>query len=203
MADNKTKEQYINNLSEIRQSLGMTQDNMAEILNISLRMYGNYERGIKPLPIEKAKVIAQKYNYSIDYIYRMANTEKRIDQFLTDIRNIISYKDNKIFIKINNSYWKYLYEKNLIEKSNNTIQDKKIRIAKIDSQFIAEKNDVVWQAEFQISKDNFQSHIECGDVTFLYAAENSCENRPKISDVKVQEAQNFLIKLLKNNEDDE
>lgn len=203
MASNKAKEEYINNLDKIRKNLGKTQEDMAEILNVSLKMYRNYERGIEPLPLKRAILIARKYNCSIDFIYKMANRENRTDQFMTDIRDIISYENDKISVKINNSYWQYLYEKNLIEKSNNTTQDKKNRIAELDSQFITENNSIVWQTKFQISKEIFQSYFECDNDKIPCYFEDSKRVSLEIPDERLKEAQNFFTELLNNNEENE
>lgn len=203
MIKSKTKNENANNLREIREHLGFTQYQMAEILDVGIDMYRKYERWETLVPASRAKIIADKYNYSLDYIYNLAKKEKRTDQFMIDIREIISYKADKIFIKISDAYWKYLYAKNQIEKSNNTTQDKKNRMAELDSQSISGYKNVVWQTEFQISKEILQSYSEYGNDKVPCYFEDSKGDRLEILDERLEEAQNFFAKLMNYNEENE
>lgn len=66
----KANEQtYPCNLLELREELQLTQKQLAEILDVSERMIGYYETGVVTLPIDKAILLCQKYNYTLDWIY--------------------------------------------------------------------------------------------------------------------------------------
>ena len=196
MTDNRMKEEYKNNLYNIRKELNMTQAEMAEILEITDKTYGKHERCTSLLSPTQAKKIVDKYGYSLDYIYGLAEKEKRTDQFMVDIRDIISYEDNKISVKINDSYWKYLDEKNLIEKSNNTTQYKKNRIAELDSQYIFEDNGIVWQAE--INTEKLLSYFVCGNNKSSYGSEDRNGKKDEIPDEKLKEGETFFYELINN-----
>ena len=66
---NKVKEIYPCNLLELRKNLGLTQKELGEILGVSERMICNYETGEITLPIDKAIILSQRWNYTLDWIY--------------------------------------------------------------------------------------------------------------------------------------
>ncbi len=60
--------QYAQRLKELREDKDYKQSQIAEILQTSRSYYGQYERGIRPLPIEHLKKLCVFYNVSADYI---------------------------------------------------------------------------------------------------------------------------------------
>lgn len=204
MTDNRMKEEYKNNLYSIRKELNMTQAEMAEILEITDKTYGKYERCTNLFPPTQAKKIFDKFGYSLEYIYGLAEKEKRTDQFMVDIRDTISCEDNKISVKIKDSYWQYLCEKIRIEKSNNKAQDKKKRISELDSQHISEDNSIVWQTVFKIKKENLQSYFICGNDKIPCYFEDRNEEKLEIPDERLKKAETFINELFNNyNREDE
>ena len=62
------KKELGNRLKMLRKIHGLKQREVAEILNISTRAYGNYEEGRNLITLESAIRIANLYKSSIDYI---------------------------------------------------------------------------------------------------------------------------------------
>lgn len=59
----------IESLLKLRNDLGLTQTQIAREIKISVQRYNSYETGKRNLPVEVAKIIAKKYNMSLDIIY--------------------------------------------------------------------------------------------------------------------------------------
>jgi len=55
-------------LKEIREDRNISQDKIAEALNISRYAYIRYEKGIRLMPIDKLDILANFYSVSIDYL---------------------------------------------------------------------------------------------------------------------------------------
>ncbi len=50
-----------------REKVGLTQEKVAEYLNTSTQYYQKYEKGIRPLPIDRLKKLCLLYHMSADY----------------------------------------------------------------------------------------------------------------------------------------
>lgn len=59
---------YYEILKDLREDKDLTQEQIAEILKTSRSYYGQYERGLRPLPIEHLKTLCLFYGVSTDYI---------------------------------------------------------------------------------------------------------------------------------------
>lgn len=55
-------------LAEIRKDCKLTQEQMAEILNISVKHYGTIERGITSLSIDKLVILVNELNVDSNYL---------------------------------------------------------------------------------------------------------------------------------------
>ena len=55
-------------IRQLRESGGMTQSAVADILNCDQSLYSKYELGERPLPLEAAVKLAQYYDVSLDYL---------------------------------------------------------------------------------------------------------------------------------------
>lgn len=55
-------------LKDIREDRDLTQEEIAEILNVKQNTYQQYESGKRQIPIEALIKLAKYYNLSIDYI---------------------------------------------------------------------------------------------------------------------------------------
>ncbi|MBS6951932.1 MAG: helix-turn-helix domain-containing protein [Clostridium sp.] len=59
---------YIKRIRELREDHGLTQTEIAKILNITQRTYSDYETGRTRIPLDSVILLAQYYNVSMDYI---------------------------------------------------------------------------------------------------------------------------------------
>ena len=59
---------YYEILKDLRDDNDLKQENIAEVLNTSRSYYGQYERGIRPLPVIHLIKLCKFYNVSADYI---------------------------------------------------------------------------------------------------------------------------------------
>lgn len=62
-----------------------TQENMAEILDISLKHYSEVERGITGLSIEKLIFLSEHFDVSLDYLLKGDAAEPNLSSPLTEI----------------------------------------------------------------------------------------------------------------------
>lgn len=97
------------NLKKLRKSLGMTQQNMAEYLNIARSTYNGYELNLFEPDITTLKRLADLYNVSIDYLCDHETkgalelgqlNEMQKDYILTSLRlNVIYFAQAYGFVK--------------------------------------------------------------------------------------------------------
>lgn len=59
---------YMDNLIQIRKAKGLTQAEVAEVLNTSTQYYQKYEKGKHPLPIEHLITLCKYYKISSDWV---------------------------------------------------------------------------------------------------------------------------------------
>lgn len=60
-------------IKELREDNDLLQKQIAVNLNITRQQYGLYEKGIREIPVEKLKKLADIYNTSMDYIVERTN----------------------------------------------------------------------------------------------------------------------------------
>ena len=58
---------YYEILRELREDRDLKQSDIADIINTTRSYYGQYERGVRPMPIEHIVTLALFYNISADY----------------------------------------------------------------------------------------------------------------------------------------
>ncbi len=57
-----------NRLKELRKARGKTQLQIAQVLGTTYQYYSTYEKGLRDLPLERAKKLAVYFNVSLDYL---------------------------------------------------------------------------------------------------------------------------------------
>ena len=67
---------YIKRVKDLREDNDLFQKDIARVLGISQQYYSEYEKGNRPITIEKIITLAQYYNTSIDYIVGLTNETK-------------------------------------------------------------------------------------------------------------------------------
>ena len=55
-------------LKKLRESLGYTQEKMAEVLEVSVTLYKKMEKGSYNISVKTLRRLKEKFNVSIDYI---------------------------------------------------------------------------------------------------------------------------------------
>lgn len=63
-------------LKDLKEDFDLTQKQVADIISVSVNHYGKYERGETDLPFEKAIILANYYNVSLDYLAGRTNNKK-------------------------------------------------------------------------------------------------------------------------------
>lgn len=204
---NKIKDIIPNNLLKIREKLEYTQKDLSEILDVSERMICNYEIGESNLPIDKAVLLSQKYNYSLDWIYCNTQndfvktefenyTEEENKNFLVDIRNFITISDDKITFSINNSYWKYLNRVKEIKSSDRTSKEQIREISELNGIYKSNDNtNITMGLSFKIS--DFVSMISFDNSSCTCCFDNNSDNKD-ITEENIKEATDFLKSLIDN-----
>lgn len=59
---------YNERIRAIREDNDLTQQKVADLLNIGQRTYADYESGKTRIPIDNIMILAKHYNVSLDYI---------------------------------------------------------------------------------------------------------------------------------------
>ena len=67
----------IRRLRDLREDKDLTQKQVAEFLRIPERTYGNYEMGVRNIPIEFLIELSNFYEVSVDYLLDLTNQKKR------------------------------------------------------------------------------------------------------------------------------
>jgi len=71
---------YNERIREIREDCSLTQQKIADILNIGQRTYSDYESGKTRIPIDNLLILAKYYNVSMDYISGASNIKTEFPQ---------------------------------------------------------------------------------------------------------------------------
>lgn len=192
-----------NNLYELRQELNYTQEDFAELLQVSPKTISYYETGKIALPIQKAIFIAKKFNCSLDWLYCLSTTnhENTNIDFLVDIKKILFRRDNDIVFSISSSYWKYLKDKQQINNSNYLSHEKDKKLVELNSTYNSSSDDDVI-FEFSIKTDVFSSLIRVNNkVSYPYIITPKSDN--EIDKKIFDECKDFLISCLSTNVEEE
>lgn len=64
---------YNERIREIREEHFLTQQKIADLLNVGQRTYADYESGKTRIPVDSLLILAKFYNVSLDYITGASN----------------------------------------------------------------------------------------------------------------------------------
>lgn len=67
---------YIKRLKDLREDNDLYQKQIADIIGVSQQYYSEYEKGNRPIPLEKIIKLANYYNVSLDYIVGITDEKK-------------------------------------------------------------------------------------------------------------------------------
>ncbi|MCR4990401.1 MAG: helix-turn-helix domain-containing protein [Lachnospiraceae bacterium] len=88
-------------MKESRKNMKYTQEQMSEMLNISVKHYGEVERGLAGVSLEKLIEICNILNISLDYLVRgYENSPSFIPQRLSDIYLKYQNEDRNVLLEI-------------------------------------------------------------------------------------------------------
>ena len=65
-------------LRDMRADMDLTQEQVAQILQIGQSDYSKYERGVNMMGIDKYIVLAKYYNVSLDFLAGLIDTPKKL-----------------------------------------------------------------------------------------------------------------------------
>ena len=68
---------YNERIREIREDNSLTQQKIADLLNIGQRTYADYESGKTRIPIDNLLILAKFYDVSMDYISGASNVKTK------------------------------------------------------------------------------------------------------------------------------
>ena len=71
---------YAQRIRDLREDKDLKQSDVALILKTARNYYGEYERGIRPLPIEHLITLCEFYNVTADYILGFTNEPKPLSK---------------------------------------------------------------------------------------------------------------------------
>lgn len=185
------------NTFEIRTELGYTQKEFGKILGVSERAIQNYE-SLQPeysLPIEKAMLIHDKWDYSLDQIYLDFSRKNFFNKFNIDIRDFLSIEGESVVFSIPDYYWEYIREIKRINESDATPQEKIRLIKKQDSKYTGKTNSVIWRAEIPIN--DFLSFIKFGKDEIPFGSEEPETVYAEPTDEQLKMASDFLNEIIK------
>ncbi len=63
-------------IRDLREDADLTQNRIAELLNIKQNTYSQYENGQRQIPIDALIKLAKFYDTSVDYILGLTNIQK-------------------------------------------------------------------------------------------------------------------------------
>lgn len=66
-------------LKNLREDADLSQEQLAQYINITQRAYSHYERGSREIPLFILIKLADYYNTSLDYLVGRTNKKDRID----------------------------------------------------------------------------------------------------------------------------
>ncbi|MBE7091982.1 MAG: helix-turn-helix transcriptional regulator [Clostridiales bacterium] len=68
---------YYKRLRDLREDHDLTQQKIAEILNMKQSQYSRYERGIRDIPTDILITLAKYYNTTTDYILGLTDNPQK------------------------------------------------------------------------------------------------------------------------------
>ncbi len=67
---------YNERIRQIRENHSLTQQKVANLLNVGQRTYADYESGKTRIPVDSLLILAKHYDVSMDYITGASNIKK-------------------------------------------------------------------------------------------------------------------------------
>ena len=101
-------------IKKLRENKGLSQQQLADQLSISLKTYQNFENGITKLDLDRLKEVATKLEISVEELINIGDEGVYINEIKN---NDVGYNNNQVNITHHRSELeKELYEKIIAEK---------------------------------------------------------------------------------------
>ena len=196
-----------NNLHGLRYTGGktigekITQEKLAEILGIEKTTYRKYEDNKVQLPLKHAVTLAQKLGWSLDSIYQISASKsdndipERKTKFDVDIRDIISFKDGKVIIKMGEWLWQYFSAINTINARGDTAAAKKEAILNENINFEISDNNIARKIEIAVNMDDFISFYNADGQEIPAYFEDNKGKQKEPTKKQLKEATRFFKRL--------
>ena len=69
---------FYQRLKDLKEDADLTQREAAELIGVSMNHYGKYERGETDIPLEKAVILADYYEVTLDYLAGRSNIKNHV-----------------------------------------------------------------------------------------------------------------------------
>lgn len=100
---------YTYRLQELRKKENLTQEELAEKIDVSAPLITGIERQVKKLSLRNAMLIAKKFNVSLDWLYGLSDdTKDSASNILATLKDIFDINLEKKYIKIDKNLATYL-----------------------------------------------------------------------------------------------
>ena len=87
-------------ISERRKQMGLTQEKLAEQMDVSIQMISNLERGVKAIRIDNLVRLSQILKVSTDYILTGTQTKNDVDRLAGQIAQLDEDKRKMIEVLV-------------------------------------------------------------------------------------------------------
>ena len=138
-------------LVKIRTKRDLTQNQMAESLFVSERQYRYFEDNVLPLPEDMEKFFSEEEKMNLpkelieeieDIKLSYLSSTPNPDAFKVDIRQILSFNNGILQLRLNKSHIDYIYRRTEILNRHQRLKDKKRELEKIDTTFCINDYDI-------------------------------------------------------------
>jgi transcriptional regulator with XRE-family HTH domain len=149
-------------IRELRQTLGLTQQNFADSIGVSKQYLSRVENGLTDLSKEKVQLICQKYNVSADWLFSGLGNMFLSDEKIQDLFFDKSINEFTNLLEIYNHYLLAVDE--IVKKSYpNALMSDKIATAK--EIFMNDcLNEEVFYSNIEITKNIIEGKkVDCDD----------------------------------------
>lgn len=100
---------YTYRLQELRKKENLTQEELAEKIDVSAPLITSIERQVKKLSLRNAMLIAKEFNVSLDWLYGLSDdTKDSASNVLSTLKDIFDIDLEKKYIKVDKNLAKYL-----------------------------------------------------------------------------------------------
>ncbi len=185
-------------LVKIRTKRDLTQNQMAESLFVSERQYRYFEDNVLPLPEDMEKFFSKEEIEDIKLSYLSSTPNP--DAFKVDIRQILSFNNGILQLRLNKSHIDYIYRRTEILNRHQRLKDKKRELEKIDSTFCINDYDifVIGKKRVTVDFESDELNYTFGDYDIPYVFEDENSEKKPVPPYAEKKIEKLLELSLKN-----